>query len=998
MTSEPVRKLSVEVNINGTPHKSEVESRTTLWELLSEKLHLTGTVRSCNRGTCGVCTVLVDGRPFYSCHLLAGDVNGKSLTTIESLQSDRIVSTLQKAAYSCHAAQCGYCTAGWMVAAKTLLEKRLDVTEQDVKETLAGHLCRCGAYKSITRAILEAAEELRSGKGDAAPSTDHSVIVPMPMVRDYSTGGGHGKSQTLIEGDERIVTVKWQGHPPAGLGIIGKPIPPLPEVSKPKISGSAEYATRVVRDGMLYAAVLGSPHPHARIRRIDASKAGSIQGVHLVLTCENAPEKNPLGRELNFQGDIVAVSFAESEDIAEDALDAIEVDYEKLPHVGSLDDALKPDAYPLRLDGNMLHIDEEDPAYCADATARWSHGSVEKGFADSDIIREFTYRYGGSTVLPMQPLSGVAEWDGGTLTFHGMAQGINASRRQLSQWLGIDGKNIRFVDKWNGGTFGARMTLRPLDGLIAHAAIVTGRPVKYSLPISSEISQVALKPEVLQKFSVGAKKDGTIVALKCDAYQTVGFTDKTPTAGTPLNESARDQFLLYGVHIPNWQLTSYCYKTNTPQVGAARSNTQQEFKLGFECMMDELAEEFGRDPLEYRLRFVSRPGDVLSPASDWGSEFGKKIELENGGLKFDSYASVEVIREGEKTFEWEHKAYADIGKGGVCRGVGVAVVDHHGGQLGWREGEVGFERSKGDVFNAEIVLDSAGTITLKNVQPESGTDHDTSIAQTISELLGYKSIGKIRLLWGDSEIGVDSAAWFGGRTNTLQGGAVLVAAEKLLGDLRTRAAAFLGAGAGELEIEDGVVHVKGSRERSVSFAELARHAGGTIRQWGVTKTGPGKGRALVRSVGACFAEVEVNIMTGVWRVKRIVFVQDAGKVINPLLSEGDMDGAFIQGLNTTADGIPWDRTAPGHLLAGMAFLSYRMPTIKEVPDEIRHVFIESLEPRWYFGYKSFGETAIGAVPSAIVNAIYNATGVRIREHPITPERVLEEMRRKVLSG
>ncbi len=998
MPAEPVREISVEVDINGARYSRKVEARTTLWELLSEKLRLPGTVRSCNRGTCGVCTVLVEGRPYYSCHLLAGDVNGKRITTIESGESDRIVSALQSAAYVCHAAQCGYCTAGWLLAAKTLLERSLDITEGDVKDVLAGHLCRCGAYKSITRAILLAADQLKSGKTDLQPATEHSTIVAMPMVRDYSTGGGHTGSETLVEGDANITTVKWQGHPPVGLGIIGRPVPPLPEVSMPKIRGRAEYATRVVPDSSLYAAVLGSPHPRAVIKNIDTSRALSIPGVHLILTCENSPATNPLGRELNYQGDLVAVAVAESEDIAEDAVESLDIEYEKLPHVGSLEEALRPDAAVLKQEGNLLHVSEDDPAHCTDATARWRHGDVERGLAEADVVREYTYRYGGSTVLPMQPVSGVAGWDGKTLTFYGMAQGINASRRQLSQWLGIEGKNIRYIDRWNGGTFGARMTLRPLDGLIAHAAMVTGRPVKYSLSISSELSQVALKPEVMQKFTVGAKKDGTIVALKCDAYQTVGHTDRAPTAGTPLNESARDQFLLYGVRIPNWELSSYCYKTNTPEVGAARSNTQQEFKLGFECMMDELAEEFGKDPLEYRLRFVSRPGDVLSPAKDWGGEFGKKVELKEGGLTFDSYASVEVIREGAQAFGWEHRSYADIGKGGVCTGIGVAVVDHHGGQLGWREAEAGFERSKGDVFNAEIVLDSDGIITLKNVQPESGTDHDTSIAQTISELLGYKSIGNIRLLWGDSDIGVESAAWFGGRTNTLQGGAVLVAAEKLLENLTSRASAFLGVPAGELEVSDGVIHVRGDSEKKVSFAELARNAGGTIRQWGVTKTGPGKGRALVRSVGACFAEVEVNILTGVWRVKRMVFVQDAGKVINPLLSEGDMDGAFIQGLNTTSDAMPWDRTSPGHMLAGMAFLSYRMPTIREVPDGMKHVFVESLEPRWYYGYKSFGETAIGAVPSAIVNAIYNATGVRIREHPITPERILAEIRKSALSG
>jgi CO/xanthine dehydrogenase Mo-binding subunit len=252
------------------------------------------------------------------------------------------------------------------------------------------------------------------------PSLGDARVVTLPMVRNFSTGGGHGPGETLIEGDRKIVTQKWQGFPPADLAVIGKPQAPLRDVVEPRYRGTAEFATRVRLPGMLYTKFLRSPYPRAAIRHLDTVTAERMPGVHHVLTYRNAPKTNPLPSELMLQGDIVALVAAETEDQAEDAVEAIQVDFLDLPAVPNLATAESDGAPDLREGkGNLLQLPANNPNHDPNASARWRHGSVEQGFAESDIVREFTYYFGGGRVVPMQPYSGVAAWEGEKLTFWG---------------------------------------------------------------------------------------------------------------------------------------------------------------------------------------------------------------------------------------------------------------------------------------------------------------------------------------------------------------------------------------------------------------------------------------------------------------------------------------------------------------------------------------------------------------------------------------------------
>jgi CO/xanthine dehydrogenase Mo-binding subunit len=318
------------------------------------------------------------------------------------------------------------------------------------------------------------------------------------------------------------------------------------------------------------------------------------------------------------------------------------------------------------------------------------------------------------------------------------------------------------------------------------------------------------------------------------------------------------------------------------------------------------------------------------------------------------------------------------------------MSQHHGGNMGYHEGEAAFAKLAAEpdanIFSSDVDLTADGFVTMKIALPDSGSNHGTALAHLVAEMLGYTTRDHIRLIWGDSDIAPLSDEWFGGRTITLQGAAICSATDKLRKDLLARAASALNTDPSKLRMRDGVISSIDDPKKSITFATLARASNGLIRQTGRGTTN-GERTALNKGVGACFADVEVDTWTGNWRFLRAVYTHDTGLVINPLVSESDMVGSLIESTQVATDSIPWDKEFPGTRHYSVGYLSYRIPTIMDVPKSTQ-VYIDSLEPRWFYGVKSFSETAIGCVPGAISNAIYNACGVRIREHPITREKIM----------
>lgn len=823
------------------------------------------------------------------------------------------------------------------------------------------------------------------------PKLESVVQVKLPMVRDFSTGGGHGPEDTLIEGSEDIVTKKWQGYPPANLSVVGKPMPPMPEVAIPRFTGKAQYATRVNLPNMLFAKMLASPHPHALIKSIDTSKAEKMPGVAYILTFKNGPSTNPLSQELHFQGDIVAIAAAETEDLAEDALEAIEVAYEVLPFASTVEQAMSPNSPDLRKGkGNLMQVARNN--FHFDPTASWiaKQGDVDKGFAEADVIKEFSYYFAGAAPVPIQPSGCVAKWDGDKLTLWGMSQGIYPPRADLARALGVDEANIRFINKYNGCTFGGgalRAGSEAFYGHIAYISKMAGRPVKLMLPKDQELAHLHIKPENITKFKVGAKKEGRITALVHEVWLSAGDIEVVWGGG-----NSADATELYTFGIPNWKSVWFNYKTNAIRLGCTRSCGQQEAKWAWESFMDEMAETLGLDPIQFRLMHCAKPGPV------------NLAGLEEQPLaKYDSLASVEVLQEGAKAFGWDKRNPKPGSMAGrFKRGVGVSMSFHHNGQMGYHDGEVYFEKVQQSLgggngflaqYGAEVEVTANGHVNMKNALPDSGTNHASALAAIVAEMLGFTRRDPVHVIWGDSDVAPASGQWFAGRTITQQGGPVCSAADKLRKDLLIRASQTLKVERAKLQIMDGVISSAEDPKKRITFAELVAANKGPIRQQG-RGGGTRGGMARNKGVGACFAEVEVDTWTGDWKFLRSVYSHDVGLVVNPLVGEADMHGSLAQSTQMTTDPIPWDREFPGTRHYSVGFLSYRIPTIMDLPEQQTQVFIDSLEPRWFYGVKSFSETTIGAVPGALGNAIYNACGVRIREHPITRDKIMAGLKAK----
>jgi CO/xanthine dehydrogenase Mo-binding subunit len=816
----------------------------------------------------------------------------------------------------------------------------------------------------------------------------NAIIIDLPVVRNFSTGGGHGPEETLVEGDENIVTRKWQGYPPKDLNLVGKPMPPMPEVAIPRFTGKAEYTTRLSFPNMLWVKLLVSPHPRAKIISIDTSVAEKMPGVAQILTYKSVPKGFPLGDQIEYQGDIVAMVAAETEDLAEDAVEAIKVEYQLLPFASTIAQVMSPNAPQLR--PNRPNAIPND---------RGRYGDVEKGFAQADVVKEFTYYFGGARPVPFQPVGCIAKWDGDVLTFYGTSQGIYPQRAALARGLGIDVEKIHYINKWNGGTFGPGVASERYYLFIAHIAKVTGRPTKLMLPKDQELAQMQVKSENISKFKVGATKDGKIIACQREFFIAGGFN--VGNGGGVGEAGGRSELYLHV--IPNWKDSGFTYTTNSMQVGASRSNSQQEYKWGWEQMIDEMAEAVGMDPIKFRLLNTQKPGTKVTIASG-GPTMVKMPETKDGYLTYDSYAIEEVLAEGAKAIGWERRNPVPGGNPGrFKRGFGVALSQHHAGRVGYHEGEVGFEKvlarggptggGQGQPYNGVLELNDRGEVILHYAQPDSGTNHGTAMATQVAEILGYVTRDHMRVLWGDSAVAPPAPGWNSGLTTQLQGGALNAAADNLRKELLRRASETLKVDQSNLQIREGVIFAKDNPQKKVTFAALAKANGGVIRQTGRCIHPGSIGRAMNRGIGACFVEVEVDTWTGDWKFVRAAYAHDSGKVVNPLVAEGDMNGSLIQSTQITTDAIPTDREFPGTRHYAVGFLSYRLPTIMDVP-EATQIFVNSLEPRWFFGCKGFAETSIGAPPGAIANAIYNACGVRIREHPITKEKILAGLRAK----
>ncbi len=727
-----------------------------------------------------------------------------------------------------------------------------------------------------------------------------------------------------------------------------------------KTTGSARYTADINLPGLLHAKIKRSPHANARVISIDTSLAELLPGVKAVLTCFSVPRKLHAGQPEPrasslvpdqyiltdtpcFRGDGVAVVAAVSEDVADEALDLIRVEYEVLPAVFDPEQALLPNAPSVHGTERNLVM---PPAIIAS-------GNVDEGFAEADLI--FEGRYTTSRHVPafMEPYVCICRPESdGNLTVWSSTQAPFMVRGSLSEVLGIPMSNIRVLSEHMGGGFGAKQDLYQMEYLTVLLARQTMKPVKMEFTRAETFIAGRSRHPVVIELKQGVKRDGTLTARKARFISNSGAYGSHGPGVTWVGSS-----MLGSLHkCPNIFIEGLCVYTNVPIAGAFRGYGAPQAYFALETQMDEIAEALQIDPIELRLKNLFKVGDI-GPA----------------GTPFESVELGECLRRGAERIGWKNRQKVGSSPGPIKQGMGFACQLHSA---------TAYPDTR-EVASALVVLSEDGTVQLRIGAADLGTGAKTVLAQITAEELGVR-YEDVRVVAGDTDSVPYDLGAYASRTTFIVGGAAQRAAAKAKEQVLSLASQKLGVETNELEVLAGIIWVKNTPERRVSFQELLTPVRGER-----ISIIMGQGEFSPRndySFAAQFAEVEVDIETGLTRVLRLVAVHDIGKAINPASAEGQVEGGLHQGLgyalmeDMVVDPISGRTMNPN-------FVDYKLFTAEDMP-EMQVDFIESGDKIGPFGAKGVAEDSVCPTAPAILNAIYNATGVRIKDLPASAEKIL----------
>jgi CO/xanthine dehydrogenase Mo-binding subunit len=697
-----------------------------------------------------------------------------------------------------------------------------------------------------------------------------------------------------------MIALKTVGHPASRVDALQR------------VTGKATYTGDLHLTGMLYARVLRSPHPHARIRSIDASKALALPGVKAILTHENCDviwgsgdTKNKrylFNNPVRFAGDAVAAVAAVDRHVAEDAIRLIDVDYEVLPFVLDPEAALKPGAVEIQPGGNLSpnNKGEQKPE-------AYGHGDVEKGFSEADQVFEDQYSSAHINNAQLEIRVSIAQWEGEKLTVYASTQGISMCRIELAHDLKIPLENVRVVCKYMGGGFGNKNQVHDFDLMAAMLAKKAGAPVKLEFTRKEDYVAVHGRWPTKQYYKVGVKRDGTLTAIQFRGYSGMG----------PYRKSSGD---IAGVELyqcPNVQKQVYTVLTNMAVSANFRGPAYPQGVFGIESLMDHIAYELKMDPIDFRLKNMTRKY--------------------HDDLPYTSYGLEDCVVRGAEAFEWKKRWHAPgAGEGPIKRGVGMAM-----GAFGAAVGR----------SSAVIHLNSKGEYELHVGVTDVGTAAKTTMALIAAEELGVP-LAKVAVVSGDTEVCPYSVGESGSRTTTHTGYAVVQAVK----DLKQQ------------------------------IADKGLPQGDEVRT-GMATPDPAQPKDSARySFAAHFAEVEVDTELGHARVVKFLAAHDSGRIINPLTCTSQVMGGSTQGIGMALhEELLYDPTHGLPLNAG--YYGARVMTHLDTP-KIDVLFVETEDAFGPFGAKSIGESSIIPSVGAIANAIFNATGKRIKDLPITRDKIL----------
>lgn len=747
------------------------------------------------------------------------------------------------------------------------------------------------------------------------------------------------------------MTSKWASNKTSN-GPVGQPIP---RVEGPaKVEGLSKYVADVSRPGILWGKTLRSPLPHARILNIDTSRAKRVHGVKAVITAHDVisrlvgaslKDMPVLARDkVRYVGEEVAAVAAIDADTAAEAIALIHVDYEELSAIFDPLEAMKPDAPPIHPE----YATYEGPSSKApelrnvQTLVQQSNGDIDKGFADSDYVFENTYQTQMVHQGYIEPHACLVEVDGnGRVAVWSSNQGMFKLRNELADYLGLRETDVIVHPATIGGSFGAKDNLSQVP-VAYYLSSLTGRAVKFVKTYSEEFLASSPRHPALIVLRVGVRKNGTFLAWEGKTFYNGGAYGAFKPKGSMTGAlKAAGSYA-----IPHTRIQGYCVYTNQVPCGYFRAPGEAQTLFAVESHVDFIADELGLDPLELRMRNAPQDGDTKPT--------GERLE--------DPHCKEVLIRLAKISSWSKNRAQR---KNRLC-GRGMALGDRH----------VGTGES-----SCELVLNPDGDLCLRSGIGDQGVGAYTMHRQVVSQIIGVEP-ERVHIEIGDTNSAPYDEGIKGARGMHVEGRAVAQASEALVESLCAAAASHWGTDIKNVSWVGGRAASRRSKA-SLGLADLARLSSDTIKSFGHYKGH----KSDAYSFQAIVADVEVDRESGQIRVTRLYFVYDVTTVINPLIHQGQLEGAIVQGLGYALCeemGIEDGRVMVSSLG------DYKIFGVRDIPPLVT-TFVKSTVGPGPFSAKAVAEAGISIVAPAIANAVCDATGVRITQLPITPEKVLRGM-------
>ncbi len=921
------------LTVNDMPRQVACLPQKNLMDVIRDDLRLTGTKDGCSTGHCGSCMVIQDGKPVRACLVPMKRAEGATITTIEGVcGADGGLHPIQQAYIDQGATQCGICTPGFVMATKALLDKTPNPTLEEIYDGHAFNICRCTGYNAIIRAIQQAA---------------------------------------------------------------GQPVPTLPEVKRPmsaisqpkprpdavaKVTGKGIYADDIYIEGMLHAKALRSKYPHALIKQIDTSAAKALPGVAAVLTHADVPGRKDSGvhevdwpvlcyDKVRYVGDALALVLAESEDVAEQALSLIAVEYEVLPVVTDPKQAAQADA-------PILHAQHKTGNFKAEYTLE--NGDVAQGFAESDVVIEREYSTQFVEHGFIEPEAGVAvPGPDGRITVYCGGQIPFGDRAQIAATLDVPESMIRVVNCLIGGGFGGKEDVS-VQILAALAAQHTQRPVKLVFSRKESLLFHPKRHATQIRMKTGAKRDGTLVAHEVEIYGDGG-------AYASLSNHVMLRATTHAAgpnSVPNAKVTTHAMYTNNVPCGAFRGFGVTQSTFAMESQLDELAKELGITPLEIRRKNILAVGKKTLAGHELMESVGLGECLDLISQEIDKHPFVAV--EGDKRRAW-----------------GMACAYKN----------TGFGSGAYDAAGAEVELFANGRASAKAGAAEIGQGLITVMAQIVSEELGVP-FENVDVLVADTDHTLDCSATTASRQTYVTGNATRHAAIEVRKLLSQTAAEMLDVAPELLRFADGCVYVTDDERRTTDDSVVVRRpsfvvSSNSVLLADVVKAARREGRIpkisyqyvapmvpkyhhFAFGFGAQAVLVEVDVKTGETKVLKVVAANDVGRVMNPLALQGQVEGSINMGFGMA---IQENFVMKDGYVVTDTLKKVNLPTMDQTP-EIISFFVEHETKDGPYGAKGVGELASIPTTPATINAIYNATGVRCYNLPADKKWLREQLAKK----